>query len=254
LHLAVLPTAIFFKFLLQHFASLPRQLLTVDLVRLIICTPRYVFLYLILRRKKFAADITDGVSKYTIEHNIRGMGELSAPRSHLLIRPLISIDHVAKNARNLKVLSVGPRVEGEIYNLIGYGFSSKNVLGLDLFSYSPYITVGNMHAMEFPDGHFDVVISGWVLGYSDTKQKCADEMLRVTKKGGVIALGNSFSRRTEDDIEHNAGFWVGSREIVTDLAYIEGLFGISPDQAYFRYDGSKTGVNGAPMITAFEVR
>jgi SAM-dependent methyltransferase len=112
----------------------------------------------------------------------------------------------------------------------------------------------HLHAIKFSNAHFDAVISGWVLGYSDTKQKCADEMLRVTKKGGVIALGNSFSRRTEDDIEHNVGFWVGSREIVTDLAYIEGLFGISPGQAYFRYDGSKTGVNGAPMITVFEVR
>lgn len=253
LHQRVLPAAIFVKFLIDHVVSMPRQMLTVDLVRLLVCLPRYVVLYLILRRRKFAADITDGVSKNTIEHNMRGVGELSAPRSHSLIRPLVSIDDVARNVRALRVLSIGPRVEGEIYNLIGYGFSRRNIVGLDLFSYSPYIQVGNMHAMDFPDGHFDVVISGWVLGYSDAKQKCADEMLRVTKKGGIIAIGNSWSQRTDEDIAYSTRGPIGSEEKVTDLAFIERLFGMTLDQAHFRYDGSKTGINGAPMVSIFRV-
>ena len=164
LHKRVLPTVIFAKFLSDHIISTPRQLLTVDLVRWLVCLPRYVFFYLILRRRKFAADIVSGVSRNTIEHNMRGTGELAAPRSHTLIRPLLSIASISRNIKQLKVLTIGPRVEGEIYNLIGYGFGRKNIVGLDLFSYSPYIAVGNMHAMDFDDNTFDVVISGWVLG------------------------------------------------------------------------------------------
>ena len=254
LHYRLLPTAFFVHFVLIHLRDLPRQLLTVDIVRMVICLPRYLVLYILLRRKRFSPLITDAVSRDTIEHNMRGVGELAAPRSHLLIRPIVTIGHVADNIRDLRVLSIGPRAEGEIYNLIGYGFRRKNIIGLDLFSYSPYIQVGDMHAMEFPDDYFDVVISGWVLGYSDDKQKCADEMMRVTRKGGVIAIGNAFSTLTREEVEGKVGRWIGSDEVIRDLPSVERLFGVTPETTFFRYDGSRSGVNGSPMITVFEVR
>ena len=250
LNRTLFPFAIFLRSLIIHVKDLPRQLLLVDLVRFLICVPRYIFLYLILRRIKFSSKISSGVSRDTIEHNMRGVGELAAPRSHLLIRPIVSIDHVARDIKNLKVLSIGPRVEGEIYNLIGYGFSSKNIIGLDLFSYSPYIQVGDMHEMEFQDNYFDVVISGWVLGYSDDKQKAANEMIRVTKPGGIIAIGNAYSTLSRDDVEKLVGRWIGSDEVIKDLESVEHLF--NPDVIYFRYDGSKKGINGSPMITVFQ--
>lgn len=250
LHHALLPLAIFLKSLTMHAGDLPRQLLMVDLVRFLICFPRYAWFYLILKRVKFSPNITNGVSKDTIEHNMRGVGELAAPRSHLLIRPIISIDQVARNIRNLRVLSIGPRVEGEIYNLIGYGFSAKNVVGLDLFSYSPLIKVGDMHEMDFPDDYFDVVISGWVLGYSDKKQKAANEMLRVTKPGGIIAVGNAYSILSREEVENLVGRWIGSDEVISNLDSVERLF--HSDNIFFRDDGSKKGINGAPMITVLQ--
>lgn len=251
LHHKLLPTALFVRFFLEHVRDLPRQLLTVDLIRMLICLPRYLVLYVILRRKKFAPTITDGVSRDTIEHNMRGVGELAAPRSHLLIRPIVTIGSVSRNIRNLRVLSIGPRVEGEIYNLMGYGFSRKNIVGLDLFSYSPYIEVGDMHDMPFPDDHFDVVISGWVLNYSDTKQKAADEMARVTKLGGVIAIGNAHSTLSEEEVVKNVGRFIGSRQMLNDLTSIEELFGASHEDIFFRYDGAQDAINGAPMISVF---
>ena len=251
LHQKLWPFVIFFQFFIEHITSLPRQLLTVDLVRFFVCLPRYIILYHLLRRRKFSADIEDGVSKNTIEHNMRGTGELSAPRSHTLIRPIVSIGHVQRNIRSLKILTIGPRVEGEIYNIIGYGFRSRNVVGLDLFSYSPYIRVGNMHHMEFADGEFDVVISGWVLGYSEDMQQCAREMLRVTKPGGVIAIGNAFTPRAASHTTDFLGYQIGSTEPITDLASVERLFGVTPEDCYFRYDGSKDGFDGEPMITVF---
>lgn len=251
LHKALMPTAIFAKFFIDHIKSLPRQLLTVDIIRLMICLPRYVVFYLILRRRKFAADIESGVSRSTIEHNMRGTGELAAPRSHTLIRPIVSIASVSRNLPSMKVLTIGPRVEGEIYNLIGYGFSGKNITALDLFSYSPYIQVGNMHHMEFPDDYFDVVISGWVLGYSDTKQACANEMLRVTKPGGVIAIGNAYSAKRPEETVLMVGNAIGSEELITDLSSVEKLFNVQPEDIYFRYDGSRDRIEGSPMISIF---
>lgn len=251
LHQFLRPYIIFFQFLFSGLAAMPRQLLTIDIVRFFICLPRYLISYHLFRRRKFAADIESGVSRNTIEHNMRGTGELSAPRSHTLIRPIVTIGHVQRNIRTLRILTIGPRVEGEIYNIIGYGFRSKNVVGLDLFSYSPYIRVGNMHHMDFADGEFDVVISGWVLGYSEDKLQCAREMLRVTKPGGVIAVGNAFSPKSMDQVTESLGYQIGATQPITDLPSVEALFGIDIADCYFRYDGSKDGVEGAPMITVF---
>lgn len=251
LHYKLLPIALFVKFLLQHLRDAPRQLLTVDLVRMIVCLPRYAILYLLLRKRRFSPTISAGVSQDTIEHNMRGVGELAAPRSHLLIRPIVSIDDVARNIKTMRVLSIGPRVEGEIYNLMGYGFRRRNIVGLDLFSYSPYIQVGDMHEMPFPDDSFDVVISGWVLNYSDNKQKAADEMRRVTRPGGFIAVGNAHSTLSEAELVEHVGRFIGSREMLNDLPSIEALFSLTREDIFFRYDGAKAKVNGAPMISVF---
>lgn len=248
------PFAIFAQFVLQHLAELPRQLLTVDLVRFLVCLPRYVVFFHILRRRKFAADLESGVSRNTLEHNMRGTGELAAPRSHTLIRPIVTIGSVQANIRNLKVLTIGPRVEGEIYNLVGYGFRRKNITGLDLFSYSPYIEVGNMHHMQFADDQFDVVLSGWVLGYSDDMPQCAREMMRVCKPGGVIAVANAYSPRSDEEIEAGLGYQIGSKVRLSDLPMVENLFGVTPEDCYFRDDGSRDGYEGAPMITIFRNR
>lgn len=45
-----------------------------------------------------------------------------------------------------------------------------------------------MHALPYPDRAFDIVISGWVLGYSKDPQRAVDEMVRVTRPGGLIAI------------------------------------------------------------------
>ncbi len=37
-----------------------------------------------------------------------------------------------------------------------------NIRGLDLFSCSPRIDVGDMHDMRYADNSFDVIFLGWV--------------------------------------------------------------------------------------------
>lgn len=251
LHYRLRPYEVFVQYSLQHIKSFPRQLLTVDLVRFFICLPRYIVYYHVLRRRKFAADIETGVSRNTIKHNMRGTTELAVPRSHELIRPVVSIGRVQRNLGSLKVLTIGPRVEGEIYNLIGYGFRAKNVVGLDLFSYSPHIRVGNMHHMDFTDGEFDITLLSSVLAYSDDKVQCAREVLRVTKPGGIIAVSHTHSLVDRSQIAKQLGYEIGADEPIPDIRWIEKLFGVDVEDCYFRCDGSKDGVQGASIITIF---
>ena len=77
--------------------------------------------------------------------------------------------------------------------MIAAGFLPENIRGLDLISYSDFVDLGDMHAMPYDDNSFDVIIIGWVLGYSNDVAKVAQEILRVTRPNGVIAIGNQLT-------------------------------------------------------------
>lgn len=113
------------------------------------------------------------------------------PRSRILnlILPLASIDSLTPDS---KVLAIGCRFESDLLYLIGYKFKAKNVRGLDMVSYSPWVDVGNMHAMPYADNSWDAIVCGWTLSYSDQPDVAAREMLRVVRPGGVIAIGVSY--------------------------------------------------------------
>ncbi len=135
---------------------------------------------------------TDGVMPGTIAHNRIQIDDgtfASAERSLRLINPIAAISGIFGFEGDKKVLSIGPRTEMELFHLVGVGFHPNNITAVDLISTSPWIDLGDMHALPYADKSFDVVISSWVLGYSATPQKAVDEMLRVTRDRGVIAIG-----------------------------------------------------------------
>ena len=73
------------------------------------------------------------------------------------------------------------------------GFNPSRIKALDLFSYSPYVDIGDMHNMPYPDNSFDVVFVGWVLSYSKGPAGGGRGYLRVTKPGGIIILAGDYS-------------------------------------------------------------
>ena len=115
--------------------------------------------------------------------------KFNGQRSNLLIHPFKSIDYI--KFKKQKILSIGPRLESEIFNFIKHGFLKKNIFALDLQSYSPLISLGDMLNMPHEDSKFDIVFCGWVLTYTNSIQKAVNEMIRVTKNGGYIAVGIS---------------------------------------------------------------
>ncbi|MEZ5246182.1 MAG: methyltransferase domain-containing protein [Acidimicrobiales bacterium] len=49
-------------------------------------------------------------------------------------------------------------------------------------------TTGDIHALDFPDGHFDVVHAHQVLQHLERPVAALEEMRRVTRPGGVVAV------------------------------------------------------------------
>ena len=135
-------------------------------------------------------DIDPAVVADTIEYNRQELmkhGALHRPR--LIVDALRSIHYIHLLRNDLKVLSVGPRSEHELLMLLAAGFQPPNVRGLDLISYSDLVDLGDMHAMPYADDSFDVIILGWVLGYSHDCRKVADEVIRVARPGAYVAIG-----------------------------------------------------------------
>ena len=128
--------------------------------------------------------------KGAVHHNLSNMHKMLAlDRPQLLIAPLISVDAIAKKRGDMKVLSIGPRTEAEILALYAHGFCPENIKALDLFSYSPWIDVGDIHDMPYDDQQFDLVLLGWILAYSKDVQTACSEVVRVARKGAYISVG-----------------------------------------------------------------
>jgi len=208
------------------------QLMLVDLVRYAVTAIRFVWFARVLRRLRtfdLATGTDSPVAAATISHNLRGLRDLAVNRSHLLVRPLSVIETLPVDAR---VLSVGPRTEGELFNLCAHGFVYSQLRGLDLISYSPRIDLGDMHAMRHADSSFDAVILGWVLAYSEDPGRAAGEIVRVVRPGGVVAVGVEYNPLTQEELIRDVGYLPGARRRIGSCDEILSFFGKAVDHVY----------------------
>jgi SAM-dependent methyltransferase len=171
------------------------QLLRIDPLRNAYCRLRY---RLLKRRMKVMPTMADRVGEHTIEHNIGALQDRAAfgmgNRMALLLYPLAA---ALRDRPDAKVLIVGPRTEDDLYWARALGMA--NVRGLDLFSYSPLIDVGDIHQTPYANESFDAVILGWVISYSAQPEALVQECKRITKTGGYLGFGiesNPEHRRT----------------------------------------------------------
>ncbi|MGO1080263.1 class I SAM-dependent methyltransferase [Inquilinus sp. CA228] len=218
------------------YGDFPRELLKTKLGRFTIASWRYAWYSLILRRLRTTSGA--GVAASTIRHNVRGMLDLHVERSSRLIDPVVAWALARRiNVADLKILTIGPRTEGEIWNLISRGFRRRNIKALDLISYSPMVDLGDMHSMAYPHASFDVVLAGWVISYSDDKQRAADEIARVAKPGAIVAIGIEWGRKTPEQVAaEKTGYIVGSAQRLPSVRAILDLFGDRMDRVYFQVD------------------
>jgi SAM-dependent methyltransferase len=179
------------------------------------------------------------VVKANVMHNLRSIYG-SNNRMNLLLFPISVIETVGRDA---KVLVIGPRNENDLYSLVGLGFNIRNVRGLDLISYSPHIELGDMHAIPFADDSFDVVVCGWTLSYSTNPAKAVDEMVRVVRPGGIVAIGVEYSELSPEDEKVLVGYEIQELEKigarVNSVEQIVRLFGRNVHTVYFSHDAPR---------------
>lgn len=167
------------------------------------------------------------VISYNLETLYTSVG-LERPK--FLIQPITGIEKVWRNLPNLDVLSIGPRSEIEIFLLLANGFSLDRIRALDLISYSPYVDLGDMHDMPYEDNSFDITIAGWVMSYSSDAQQMADEIMRTSRPGGIVAIACDYSDMDHEmDYPHDCTHVTSSQQILD-------YFGDRVKSVYFRQD------------------
>jgi SAM-dependent methyltransferase len=76
-----------------------------------------------------------------------------------------------------------------------YGFSWRNITGVDLYSEFPKVRVGRVEDLPFPKGVFDVVICSGVLGYVARREDAMRSIVSVVRPGGLVVLETNLTVR-----------------------------------------------------------
>ena len=178
------------------------------------------------------------------QHNLRAL-KLARPSDRILwlIQPLSAIDKMNENS---KVLAIGVRLETDLLYLAAYGFHPKNIRGMDLLSYSPWVDLGNMH---YADNSWDAIMLGWVLTYSTDPQKAADELVRTSKNGGIIAIGLTYyPEHVLEGYRQSQGSLMGTTGQIQTVADVLKLFEGKVDRIYFNHDVADPTRQGPTMV------
>jgi hypothetical protein len=119
------------------------------------------------------------------------------------------------------LLIIGPRYEPEILMAHGLGWTPGTVRGLDTFSYSPLVDVGDMHELPYADTSFSAIVCGWTLSYSTRPEVAAAEMERVLAPGGYLVV--SMQKVADGYSDRLQGVLRGGERIQT-LAQLDSLY------------------------------
>jgi SAM-dependent methyltransferase len=212
------------------------QLLLVDAFRFGVAALRWLWLARVRKHLRTVAG-TEGVAEHTVSHNLKGLRDLAVNRSLHIVRPLSVVERLDADA---ELLVIGPRTEGELLAYMAHGFERKRITAVDLISYSPWIDLGDMHELPYPDDSFDAVALGWVLAYSDDPKRAAAEIARVLRPGGVVAVGVEWSPRSDDEIKLDVGYLPGSSQRIESCDAILAVFEPYVDEVLYRHEVAPT--------------
>ena len=191
----------------------------IEIFRVIISFLRFIIFFKILKRnykfKNKKEMIDDHITLHrdskvlgVDDHNLhysenlldlkKTYNQFAGGKTKTITMPLYSIDYL--NFEKAKVLSIGPRNEGELYFLRSLGFQWKNITSIDLLSYSSKIQLGDIHQTNYLDNSFDVIICGWVIPYSNNYKKILEEIYRISKNKAILCIGYTYIPKTTDII------------------------------------------------------
>lgn len=170
--------------------------------RIIIGYLRWVYYYK-LNKSFRVLEIKDSIDG-TVNHNKTAftkfpLTDFTMLRMDRLIAITKSIEFVGNHSN---FLIIGPRTESDIMKVI-YNYPKASISTIDIISYSPWIDLQDAHSTNFPSNNFDCILSGWVLKYSNDKEKMMKEMVRLVKNEGLIAIGIEYYNEKVKKFEKN---------------------------------------------------
>ena len=243
------------KYINKIINNLITDIYKIDILRTSIVLIRFFYFFYLKRSIKYHIDpdkktddhitINKNSKKHTvISHNMhfsenlknfRGtFRKFDGSKTVSIVYPFKSIDFI--NYEENKVLSVGPRNEGELFLIRSLGFKWKNIHSIDLISYSKLTKLGDIHKSEYADSSFDIIVCGWVLSYSNNFEKTLDELLRITKNKGLISIGFSYIPREIDEVRE-----FESKSIILDSTeQILKKYQNNIEHVYFNFDARKS--------------
>lgn len=190
-------------------------------------------------KKSFEYLNTNNSSDVTIPHNTdpdRMFYSEMSRRPDLIAFPLRCLNSVKQNAHRMKVATVGCRTEAEIFSLINAGFNPKNIKGFDLFTNSPLIELGDVTGLSIESNFFDITVCGWVLEFVTELEQAAAELKRITKAGGLIAIGGMHHPTSLNLEEYSKRKEHQDRRWYCSVENILKLFGTAHSEVVFKSD------------------
>ena len=167
----------------------------------------------------------DAHTAKVVDHNANQTWRITRQRTERLLNVMRSIRRI--DPGRARVLIIGPRNEAEILLFEAYGFAAQNIEAIDLFSVSPRIKEMDMHDLRYPADSFDIVYASYVLGYSDRLQTAVDQMIGVTKPGGLLAISWGVDAKDETNV-------VGTRSLRGMLGDLRDLIGERLEHVYWQ--------------------
>lgn len=116
-----------------------------------------------------------------------GNGSVNTPCPVMLANDLASVTDLGAK----KILCIGSKNHFETNLLVLKGANRKLITNIDLYSNIPGIIPMDFHNLEFADETFDMVFWAGSFAYAKDLQQAANEAIRVVKKPGLIAVGDS---------------------------------------------------------------
>jgi hypothetical protein len=195
------------------------DLYKIEVIRTFLGLIRFFILYVILRKGKRYKNSSENLDDHikisrdnkilnVDDHNLhyaenlfnfkKTYNHFTGSKTKTIASPLNSIDFI--NFKASKVLSVGPRNEGELYYLRSLGFNWSNIFAIDLISYSSRITLGDIHETNYESNYFDIITCGWVIPYSNNYKKILDEIYRISANKCIISIGYTYTPEKIDKV------------------------------------------------------
>ena len=129
-----------------------------------------------------------GVS-YREEHTKFTMGRVDDWFNHRLFRLMMILSEILVDPGKVRILTMGPRNELELYMLVLNGFKWSLIDAVDLVASTNKITPADFSvSLPFNDNEFDVVFASHALSKSYDRETTCQEIKRVMRPGGLFAI------------------------------------------------------------------